>query len=63
MATTLMCLILIPNIFHYIFCYSVLDNVSTQFIINGSKWSLFTGKIWTCGHKKVTFGLTLQGGL
>ena len=28
-----------------------------------SMWSLLTGKIWTCGHKKVAFGLTLLGGL
>ena len=27
------------------------------------KWSLFTGKIWTYGHKNEAFGLTLQGGL
>ena len=46
------------------FCYSMLDSVSApKFVINGSKWSLFTGKIWTCGHKKVAIGFTLQGGL
>ena len=56
------CLILILNILHLVFCYSMLDSVPVPtFSICSSKWSLLTGKIWTCGLKNVAFGLTLQG--
>ena len=42
----------------------LLDNhIGQKVPICASKWSLFTGKICTCGHRKVVFGLTLQGGL
>ena len=34
-----------------------------KFSICASKLSLLTGKIWTCGHKNMAFGLKLQGGL
>ena len=42
----------------------MLDSIHVPiFLTYVYKWSLLTGKIWTCGHKKVAFGLTLQGGL
>ena len=53
MLTTLKCLILILKILHLVFCYSIQDSVpEPKFSICTSKWSLLTGKIWTCGHKK-----------
>ena len=34
-------------------CYSMLDRVPvSKFSFDISKWSLLTGKMWTCGYKK-----------
>ena len=61
---TLKCLILISKMFLKAFCYSMLDSTRMPtFPICASKWSSLTGKKWTCVHKNVAFGLTLQGGL
>ena len=39
------------------------SHIGQKVPICASKWSLFTGKRCICSHRKVAFGLTLQGGL